>query len=122
MKNGYAGTNGDRPGLDQAMKIMREGDTLIVWKLDRLGRSLQHLIRVINDLNDNGKYLMSLQENIDSRFIYYGFNCTPRFRSIENVSMKDIPKFWQTLGIGTFRFITGFSLSRVTTSRFLAIA
>ena len=37
------------------------------WKLEGLGRSLQHLIKVINDLNDNGKYFMSLQENIDSK-------------------------------------------------------
>ena len=49
-----SGARSDRPGLEEAMKFMREGDTLIVWKLDRLGRSLQHLIRVINDLNDNG--------------------------------------------------------------------
>lgn len=62
-----SGARSDRPGLDEAMNFMREGDTLIVWKLDRLGRSLQHLIRVINELNDNGKYFMSLQENIDSQ-------------------------------------------------------
>ena len=62
-----SGARSDRPGLDEAMKFMREGDTLIVWRLDRLGRSLQHLIKVINFLNDNGKYLMSLQENIDSK-------------------------------------------------------
>ena len=61
------GARSDRPGLDEAMKFMREGDTLIVWRLDRLGRSLQHLIRVVNDLNDNGKFFMSLQENIDSK-------------------------------------------------------
>ena len=61
-----SGARSDRPGLDEAMKFMREGDTLVVWKLDRLGRSLQHLIKVINELNDNGKYFMSLQENIDS--------------------------------------------------------
>ena len=61
-----SGTRSDRPGLDEAMKFMRKGDTLIVWRLDRLGRSLQHLIKVINFLNDHGKYFMSLQENIDS--------------------------------------------------------
>jgi len=36
-----SGARSDRPGLEEAMKFMREGDTLIVWKLDRLGRSLQ---------------------------------------------------------------------------------
>lgn len=45
-----SGARSDRPGLEEAMNFMREGDTLIVWKLDRLGRSLQHLIKVINDL------------------------------------------------------------------------
>ncbi|MCH7663360.1 MAG: recombinase family protein [Chloroflexi bacterium] len=89
---GISGAERSRPGLDGLMQDARQGrfNVLVVWKLDRLGRSLQHLIRVVNDLNDNGKYFMSLQENSDSRFIYYGFNCTPRFRSIENVSMKDI--------------------------------
>ena len=62
-----SGARSDRPGLEEAMKFMREGDTLIVWRLDRLGRSLQHLIKVINDLNENGKFFMSLQENIDSK-------------------------------------------------------
>ena len=62
MKIGYASARSDRPGLDEAMKFMREGDTLIVWRFDRLGRSLQHLTKVINFLNENGKYFMSLQE------------------------------------------------------------
>jgi len=62
-----SGARSDRPGLDEAMKFMRVGDTLIVWKLDRLGRSLQHLIKVVNDLNENGKFFLSLQENIDSK-------------------------------------------------------
>ena len=43
-----SGARSDRPGLKEAMKFMRDGDTLIVWRLDRLGRSLQHLIKVIN--------------------------------------------------------------------------
>ena len=43
-----SGARSDRPGLDEAMKFMRDGDTLIVWRLDRLGRSLQHFIKVRN--------------------------------------------------------------------------
>ncbi|TFB12474.1 recombinase family protein, partial [Candidatus Marinimicrobia bacterium MT.SAG.4] len=43
-----------------------KGDTLVVWKLDRLGRSLKHLIEIINNLMDNGMYFMSLQEKIDT--------------------------------------------------------
>lgn len=40
----------DRPGLNECLKALRSGDTLIVWKLDRLGRSLKHLINVVDDL------------------------------------------------------------------------
>ena len=56
----------DRPALDEALNFMRKGDTLVVWKLDRLGRSLRHLIEVINKLMDEGMYFMSLQEKIDT--------------------------------------------------------
>ena len=56
----------DRPALYEALNFMRKGDTLIVWKLDRLGRSLRHLIEVINKLMDSGMYFMSLQEKIDT--------------------------------------------------------
>jgi len=52
--------------LDEALNFMRKGDTLVVWKLDRLGRSLKHLIEIINNLMDNGMYFMSLQEKIDT--------------------------------------------------------
>jgi len=56
----------DRPILDKALNFMRKGDTLVVWKLDRLGRSLRHLIEVFNKLMDEGMYFMSLQEKIDT--------------------------------------------------------
>lgn len=39
-----------RPGLDAALKALRSGDTLVVWKLDRLGRDLRHLVNTIHDL------------------------------------------------------------------------
>ena len=55
-----------RNGLDSAMKFTRPGDTLAVWKLDRLGRSLKHLIDVVNDLNKRGVFFKSVQENIDT--------------------------------------------------------
>ena len=61
-----SGKINDRPALEKALNFMRKGDTLVVWKLDRLGRSLRHLIEVINDLMDDGMYFMSLQENIDT--------------------------------------------------------
>jgi DNA invertase Pin-like site-specific DNA recombinase len=45
-----SGKNDDRPGLDSCLKSLREGDTLIVWKLDRLGRDLRHLVNTVHDL------------------------------------------------------------------------
>ena len=43
-----------RPGLDAALKALREGDTLVVWKLDRLGRDLRHLVNTVHDLEKKG--------------------------------------------------------------------
>jgi len=55
-----------RPGLKKALAYLREGDTLVVWKLDRLGRSIQHLIETMQWLNDRNVGLYSLQENMDT--------------------------------------------------------
>ena len=49
-----SGQRDDRPGLDSALKALREGDALVVWKLDRLGRSLRHLINAMHDLTKRG--------------------------------------------------------------------
>lgn len=61
-----SGVKGDRPGLAQALDWVRRGDVLVVWKLDRLGRSLQHLIQVINQLDHKGVEFRSLQEQFDT--------------------------------------------------------
>ncbi len=66
FKDIASGAKSDRAGLDQASKYLRPGDTLVVWKLDRLGRSLKHLIEVINDFSKKGVFFKSLQENIDT--------------------------------------------------------
>jgi DNA invertase Pin-like site-specific DNA recombinase len=56
----------DRPGLHDALLYLREGDTLVVWRLDRLGRSLKHLIETITALHERGIGFRSLTENIDT--------------------------------------------------------
>ncbi len=66
FKDVASGAKSDRQGLDHATKYLRPGDTLVVWKLDRLGRSLKHLIDVVNGLNRKGVFFRSLQENIDT--------------------------------------------------------
>ncbi|MFB5087030.1 recombinase family protein [Psychrobacillus sp. PGGUH221] len=47
-----SGAKSSRTGLDEAIDFLREGDTLVVWKLDKLGRSLKHLIDLVNSLNE----------------------------------------------------------------------
>lgn len=66
FKDVASSAKSDRVGLDTATKYLRQGDTLVVWKLDRLGRSLKHLIDVVNGLNLKGVFFKSLQENIDT--------------------------------------------------------
>ena len=61
-----SGAKFHREGLDKALSFMRQGDTLVVWKLDRLGRSLKNLIDVVNDLNKRGVFFKSVRENIDT--------------------------------------------------------
>jgi DNA invertase Pin-like site-specific DNA recombinase len=61
-----SGVKSQRPGLEKALNYLRGGDTLVVWKLDRLGRSIQHLIQTINALQEKKIGFKSLQENIDT--------------------------------------------------------
>lgn len=49
-----SGKRDDRPGLDACLKALRKGDTLVVWKLDRLGRNLKHLVEVVQGLDSRG--------------------------------------------------------------------
>lgn len=61
-----SGSSQDRPGLNEALAFVRKGDTLAVWRLDRLGRSLQHLIQTVNTLHDRGVGFASLQEGVNT--------------------------------------------------------
>src|SRR6266852_1744132 len=61
-----SGATTQRLGLDEALEYVREGDTLVVWRLDRLGRSLKHLIENITNLNNRKIKFKSITENIDT--------------------------------------------------------
>jgi DNA invertase Pin-like site-specific DNA recombinase len=61
-----SGAKSDRSGLAEAMAFARKGDTLVVWKLDRLGRSLPHLIATVKELEEKGIGFRSLREAIDT--------------------------------------------------------
>ncbi|MCS4047626.1 DNA invertase Pin-like site-specific DNA recombinase [Salinibacter ruber] len=61
-----SGAKGQRPGLEKALSYLREGDCLIVWKLDRLGRSLKDLIEKVQALGEEGCEFRSLKEGIDT--------------------------------------------------------
>jgi DNA invertase Pin-like site-specific DNA recombinase len=61
-----SGARADRPTLEQVLDQLRPGDTLVVWKLDRLGRSLRHLVDTVTGLADRGVGFRSLQEAIDT--------------------------------------------------------
>jgi Resolvase, N terminal domain len=61
-----SGARSDRPTLEKLLDQLRPGDTLVVWKLDRLGRSLRHLVDTVTSLADRGVGFRSLQEAIDT--------------------------------------------------------
>lgn len=63
---GFSGSDFSRPGLSELLKTLRAGDTLIVWRLDRLGRSLFELLKLVRDLNERGVEFRSLSESLDT--------------------------------------------------------
>ncbi len=79
-----SGSTKHRPGLERALDSLREGDTLIVWRLDRLGRSLKDLIELVAELERKGVALRSLQEAIDTtspggKLIFHVFGALAEF-------------------------------------------
>ncbi|PCF82867.1 recombinase family protein [Staphylococcus delphini] len=59
-----SGSKSKRPGLDKVIEFARSGDTIVVWRLDRLGRNMEDLITLVNELNERGVSFHSLEENI----------------------------------------------------------
>ncbi|MHB1183572.1 MAG: recombinase family protein [Desulfobulbia bacterium] len=79
-----SGATTDRPGLATVFEVLRPGDTLVIWRLDRLGRSLKHLISLVEQLDKREVGLKSLQENIDTttsggRLVFHLFGALAEF-------------------------------------------
>jgi DNA invertase Pin-like site-specific DNA recombinase len=79
-----SGAQRERPQLIAALDYMREGDTLCVWKLDRLARSLKQLIETVEAFEDRGTHLLSLTESIDTstpsgRLVFHIFGSLAEF-------------------------------------------
>ena len=63
---GVSGAKTERPGLDKMLDQIRKGDILVIWKLDRLGRSLSHLLSIIENLKQKGVDFASVQDGFDT--------------------------------------------------------
>ncbi len=79
-----SGAKVERHGLQEAKAYVRESDTLVVWRLDRLGRSLKHLIETVTALEEQGAGFHSLQESIDTttsggRLVFHIFGAMAEF-------------------------------------------
>ena len=61
-----SGARDDRPGLAELLAYVRDGDTVVVWKLDRLGRNLAHILATVKELTELGVTLVSVTDGIDS--------------------------------------------------------
>ena len=84
FKDEMSGAKTERPGLREAVDFVRQGDTLIVWRLDRLGRSLKDLIERVEELKQRQVEFRSLTENIDTsssggKFMFHVFSALAEF-------------------------------------------
>lgn len=84
----------NRPGLTKALEDLRKGDTLVVWKLDRLGRSLHHLIELINELHKKEIMFRSIGDGIDTSnsIGQFFFHVTGAFAELERNLIKERTK------------------------------
>lgn len=83
--HGFSGGLADRPGLDKALKALEAGDVLVVFKLDRLGRSVLHLADLLTRFEKEGIHFCSLSEGIDTttsggKLVYHLFSAFAEFQ------------------------------------------
>ncbi|RIV20500.1 recombinase family protein [Fibrisoma montanum] len=103
-----SGAKADRPELMKLLEHVRQGDTVVIWKLDRLGRSLAHLVQLVSDLEKQGVGLISLNDPIDTttaqgRLVFRIFASLAEFereviRERTNAGLASARRRGQTLG------------------------
>lgn len=80
-----SGANAPRPGLDNCLRKLKAGDTLVIWRLDRLGRSVRHLIDVVDGLRERGVHLKSICDGLfdtssaSGKLIFHFFTALAEF-------------------------------------------
>jgi len=84
LEDRISGARASRPGLERMLETVREGDVVVVWRLDRLGRSLKDLIELVASLETRGVGLTSLKEKIDTtsssgRLVFHIFGALAEF-------------------------------------------
>src|ERR1700759_4836295 len=84
LEDRASGSRDDRAGLAKALAFLKPGDCFVVWKLDRLGRSLSHLLVIVNDLKARGIAFRSLTEQMDTttpqgEFLFHVFGALAQF-------------------------------------------
>lgn len=99
--HGLSGGSGSRPGLNRALKALKPGDVLVVWKLDRLGRSVQHLSDLIARFRNEGIHFCSLSEGLNTatstgKLVYHILASVAEFQ-------RDLIRENTVLGLATAR-------------------
>ena len=86
-----SGGNLERAALDEAIAYAREGDTLVVWRLDRLGRSVRDLVNLVNDLQEQGVQFSSIVDGIDTTTPagQFFFHITAAFAELERNLIRE---------------------------------
>ena len=83
--HGVSGAKAKRPGLDKALAHLRAGDVLVIYKLDRLGRSVEHLALLLREFHERGIHLCSLSEGINTqtiggKLVFHVFSAVAEFQ------------------------------------------
>ena len=119
-----SGKDADRKELLACLKALREGDTLVVWRLDRLGRSLPDLVRIVGELEQRGVSFESLTEKIETgsasgKLVFHAFAALAEFernliRELSEAQIKEINEMVDAQKLPIGRIAELYGVSRTT--------